>query len=90
MPHRKVIAGLIGLPRVAVDERRMGVAENVGVGFVLHDDQEHVIEPAEFSNRQGRFGRSQWQRDQHAQAREQITSSRHSVLPDYAVRPQPW
>ena len=69
MSHCVIIRSLIGDLRIRVDERRVSIAEDVGVGLILHHDQEHVIELAEFALQLGFVGLSGVRRDASQNAR---------------------
>jgi hypothetical protein len=47
MADGEIVRRLVCDILVGVDERRVGIAENVGVGLVLHHDQEDMIELSE-------------------------------------------
>ena len=47
MADRKILSGLVRDLCVRVDERRVRIVQDVGVGLVLHHDEENMIELAE-------------------------------------------
>jgi hypothetical protein len=56
MADGEIVARLVGHLRVRVDERRVRIAEDVGVGLILHHDEKDMIEPSELALRHVALG----------------------------------
>jgi hypothetical protein len=83
MPDREVIRRLVRDVFICIDERRIRIAENVGVGLVFHHDEENVIEPSEAARRYLKLdgvGDTDAQRN-HGDSRDQQLSHNNPLSP---------